>query len=461
MHLEGSSKKQSAKAKRIKGIRLQYFNLGMTALALITFIVLIFSTMRISVRYDTLVSQTQVYLACESDAVMLREASDYLTEQVRLFVERKNVRYMEAYFNEVNVNKRREKALESLTFHNQDPSAEEALYNALNSSNELMKREIYAMKLAACAQGIPESSLPAEIVNTKLSRWDEELFPVAKLSMSRNLVFDETYLEKKEEIDTYLDQFLESVLNTLEERQKYNENELGNVLAIQRVLIVILFIINLMTYVAIMILVARPLRIYIRQINDNKTLDVIGSYEFKYLALTYNDIFELHTANERKLAHKAEHDPLTGILNRRAFDDLRELLSEKSEPMTLILIDVDHFKEINDQYGHEVGDCILQKVARILSGNFRSDDFIVRLGGDEFVVVAVGIWSQQLNLIERKFNKINDQLKNPNDNLPPVSLSVGAASSDTGFNEELYRNADTALYEVKKRGRCGFMSYVK
>ena len=442
--------------RAIRGIKIRTFSIVMMILACITFVTLISSTFQVSVKYDTFVTQTEEYIACEGDALMLQEASDYLTEQVRLYVHNTDDRYMENYFTEIHETRRREQALESLKKHNQDDSVERELEAALESSNGLMHREIYAMKLAAEASGCDEQELPQEVRDMKLYEEDLLLTPDEKLEKARHMVFDPVYQTQKGSISGHLDRFSDSVMEELKDRQQNNERDLRLAYSYQRFFIAVLFILNVLTYAVITVLVVRPLHMFIKSIQKNETLEIVGSHEFQYLALTYNDIYEIRAQNEAKLAHKAEHDALTGILNRGAFDELKEILNDRTEPMTLVLVDVDHFKEINDSYGHETGDKILKKVATALSSSFRSEDFVVRIGGDEFVVVSIGVSKREIGALEKKFIKINRTLQYPEDGLPPVSLSIGAACSESGFHERLYKQADMALYKVKAHGRCGF-----
>lgn len=188
-------------------------------------------------------------------------------------------------------------------------------------------------------------------------------------------------------------------------------------------------------------------------------MEITGAYEFKYLALTYNDIYELNAANEMLLRHQAEHDPLTGILNRGAFDQAKKILQLKPRPIALLLIDVDKFKQINDGWGHETGDKVLKKVARMLEENFRASDIPARIGGDEFAVILDDSAPQKQQALKQKIQSMNRQLSCPKDGLPPVSLSVGGAFSQTGFSDDLYRMADAALYTVKENGRNGCRFY--
>ena len=184
-----------------------------------------------------------------------------------------------------------------------------------------------------------------------------------------------------------------------------------------------------------------------------------GSYEFKYLALTYNDIYELNATNEAMLSYRAEHDALTGIMNRGAFDRLQVFLRDKDGYLGLMIIDVDKFKLVNDGYGHEMGDRVLKMVAKLLEENFRATDYPARIGGDEFAVILTDAMPKIQEVVAEKVRFMNEVLQNPTDDLPKVSLSVGVAFSEHGFDEDLYKKADAALYEVKENGRCGCRFY--
>ena len=140
-------------------------------------------------------------------------------------------------------------------------------------------------------------------------------------------------------------------------------------------------------------------------------------------------------------------------MNRGAF--IQFARQQKQLPSALLLIDVDRFKEINDGYGHDTGDTALKKVARLLTTSFRASDTSARIGGDEFVVLMADICEDQKDVIQKKVEQMNEFLRHPSDGLPPMSLSVGVAFSDNGYNEELYKKADKALYFVKEHGRDG------
>jgi diguanylate cyclase len=167
---------------------------------------------------------------------------------------------------------------------------------------------------------------------------------------------------------------------------------------------------------------------------------------------------------DKELAQReASEDPLTGISNRRALNDaLRDLQHEPGTsplgarvsaetPVSLLVVDLDDFKEINDTYGHVVGDNVLQAVAMTMRGVARSDDLVARLGGDEFVVLARGADAAAgVHLAERITAAINALLVGTRDGTVSLSASVGVATA-VGEDEvgQLLAAADAAMYAVK------------
>ncbi len=187
-----------------------------------------------------------------------------------------------------------------------------------------------------------------------------------------------------------------------------------------------------------------------RMLTDEKGRN-IGSF------LTVRD-----DSDEQKLLQKeifnATHDSLTGVYNRAGYDLLLSRMDLDST--LLLLVDGDRFKQVNDSYGHEVGDRTLQKIARAISHSFRSDDSICRIGGDEFTVLMRNTGPAQYDLIRDRVKRINQELTDTSDGLPAITISVGIArGSDAADSTELYEQADRALYETKRNGRCGLTFY--
>lgn len=170
----------------------------------------------------------------------------------------------------------------------------------------------------------------------------------------------------------------------------------------------------------------------------------------------------LREAND-KLEEMATHDSLTGLLNRRALYDCssRELSRVQREqlPLSVIMIDLDHFKEINDRYGHLIGDQALLHAAGILQRSLREYDLLGRWGGEEFLMVLPGTdGPESLAVAERLRNEISrSPLHLADGRRISVRASFGVANLDLGTLENRFEalvdNADLALYQAKRQGR--------
>lgn len=129
---------------------------------------------------------------------------------------------------------------------------------------------------------------------------------------------------------------------------------------------------------------------------------------------------------------QAEHDAMTDLLNKGSFEKILAIYEKGDAPFAMILVDVDIFKSVNDTYGHATGDAILKKVSSLLKSTFRSVDYVCRIGGDEFAIVLVEMTSDLKYTIQEKITAVNQELSEPTDGLPAVSLSVGVAFSGPG-----------------------------
>ena len=197
-----------------------------------------------------------------------------------------------------------------------------------------------------------------------------------------------------------------------------------------------------------------PLNHMVESMQKQQTAKPAGVEELRFAARTYNAVLLENLASRERLSHEASHDALTGLLNRGAYELLFE--SVDKEHIALLLIDVDRFKQINDTYGHAVGDRVLKRVAEILRSSFRSVDIICRFGGDEFVVIMTRANSEMRQLVSNKIKNANELLMHPKDDLPPFSLSVGVAFSDRKNPKgDIFIDADAAAYRVKNAGGAG------
>jgi diguanylate cyclase len=163
-----------------------------------------------------------------------------------------------------------------------------------------------------------------------------------------------------------------------------------------------------------------------------------------------------------RVRQEAVHDPLTGLSNRRAFDDrladsLDQTLKELKS-ICLLMVDVDHFKDINDKHGHQIGDKILQYIASVLKKNFKGKDLVARYGGDEFAVIVENAPSAGVHSVAETVRKVVEEsnLKRTDTGEPlgDVTVSIGyecARSGDTPG--KMLDRTDKALYQAKLKGR--------
>ena len=155
----------------------------------------------------------------------------------------------------------------------------------------------------------------------------------------------------------------------------------------------------------------------------------------------------------------ANTDPLTGLYNRRRSEEagtrLLTLARRYGQPLSLAIIDLDRFKQVNDRYGHAMGDAVLRRVAGMLKEAFRGEDVIARWGGEEFVVIMYGAPGSDG---VRRMNELLSELTAatpPGDTAPHLSFSAGVAEFPAAGEDlhSLYRAADQALYRAKELGR--------
>lgn len=166
------------------------------------------------------------------------------------------------------------------------------------------------------------------------------------------------------------------------------------------------------------------------------------------------------------LTYLADHDPLTRLLTRRALEErLDWMLSQPGAPgscLGVLYLDVDHFKETNDSYGHAAGDRLLVEVARRLTATARAGDLVARLGGDEIAVVLLGLKDTgDAEVVARKIHRaLNEPVAIGPDVSVPAKVSIGVAVGHEGEPaERLLHHADLALYQAKRTGRNRTVRY--
>jgi diguanylate cyclase (GGDEF)-like protein len=163
---------------------------------------------------------------------------------------------------------------------------------------------------------------------------------------------------------------------------------------------------------------------------------------------------------QAKLKEEAIRDPLTGLFNRRYLGEMLPIELARSKransSLTILLLDIDHFKNINDTYGHQVGDTVLQSVGNTLQGNVRAGDIVCRFGGEEFLLIFPGMEAAYSHARAEKLRiLIESQTISEKDQSITITISIGGSvyPQDGDSGDKLISLADLALYRAKQNGR--------
>lgn len=177
------------------------------------------------------------------------------------------------------------------------------------------------------------------------------------------------------------------------------------------------------------------------------------------LKVAHDELTRAHAqlaSAHRRLSEKASRDEMTGMLNRENFFAALDGSRRKSDRGALLIIDADHFKKINDSFGHLTGDQALLQIASAISRGVRSGDVLGRIGGEEFGAYLVGATDDEAKLVAERIRNEVEKLRFQPDNerSVPLTVSIGGTRCPVEANvSELMRAADKRLYEAKARGR--------
>jgi len=157
-----------------------------------------------------------------------------------------------------------------------------------------------------------------------------------------------------------------------------------------------------------------------------------------------------------RLAEEARHDGMTGLLNREAFLSALSNTRRRSDGGALLLIDADHFKQINDRHGHQAGDEALVRISEAIRKGVRKEDLVARIGGEEFAVYLAGVDREEAMIVAERVRLGVEAIRFwPSEGkMLPMSVSIGVARIETGMTwSQVMREADRRLYEAKQQGR--------
>ena len=421
--------------------------------------IVLIATFKVTDQYANANSATQEFLACQNAVYTVRDAIHDLNEYARDFAVSGNAEQVIQYFNEIQVKRSVDSAVEEMESYLVNDRTLKQLETAIQLSTRMSEIQQYAMRLSVEAYEYDINRYPVLLKNVELTEEDLALSREEQRNRALDLLFSKDYVLLRGQVDVRINLCKDTLVESMTSRQQESSEAMHRQLRTQRLLVIGLSAVLLLVLLFVLLLVVQPIRRLVRGINNMEQVGVRGSSEMMFLVETYNQMTSQMQDANAKLDYKATHDALTGLYNRSAYDALWG--HGRDENIALLIVDVDYFKEVNDTYGHDVGDKVLIRVANILTDSFREADKVCRIGGDEFSVIMVGVTSAVTGVIRRKIDGAAKLLAQPEGNVPGVTISVGVAFSDQlKEDEDLFKNADRALYRVKENGRngCGFYS---
>lgn len=422
-------------------------------MSVITLVIIIFCIMMsintsLTNRYNQKsVELSKLHIKYTDIASKLMDGSDTLTEQVRMFSQTGQRKYMDAYFKEANIDRNRDKAINDLKSMNVSARAIGIIEDAMNESVDLMEREYYSMRLTAAAYGIAEDELPEEVKNVSLSPEDSLLSAEEMSKRARELVFGDEYTSEKNKIMGEVDTFLSNMIEEAEREydvllRKVNVHSYiqeGQIIAL--IIIILLLMLFLYSYIVFPIVKAA------KNIEKGEAIEMPKFLaEMDSLAQSYNNLQLKNIDLVQQLRFQAETDSLTRLGNRVAYKEYSERIKNIKEKVLLFLFDINNMRDVNNSQGHAAGDTLLCNTAACIWEVFGKNEHMncFRIGGDEFVAYIIG---EDENYATTHINKFNKRQKEYD-----ISVSVGYAYADdmsAESTQKLFNAADKMMYRKK------------
>ena len=440
---------ESRSGEKNGGIRLNHLNILLICVGLILVVFMAVSMYRTTTSVKDVVSFTNSYLASQQTGGMLHEFDGNLADQAMAFVQSGEPGPAKAY------EAQRDIINAQLDTYDSEASVSEASYEEFRKAEKAFRSRCEAQERAMrlVADTLPKplfEALPAFLQERELSAEDQALSPEEKKTTAVALLTAEDYTALRTAIRESVD--LSHRKSSEDGQAKANETfaRVMGIVRNQTVLVLLLLCVAVAALLLNRLLILRPMQKSVDSLDRHQPIPEKGCYEMRHLARVYNDVLKDNEDKKEALAYTATHDPLTGVYNRAAFDKTYRKL-EKQAHVGIVVVDVDHFKQYNDEFGHDIGDRVLCTAVEAMKRHFRSVDHISRIGGDEFCVIMPGSDYCQAEMICNKIRQINRELSENNGDLPPVTITAGIAFWDRPCPQgSLFKDADSALLEMKK-----------
>ena len=441
---------ENRKRKKGQGVPIKRLNTIMLIIALIIAACMIIVMYFSSVTYKETHEITQNLSKWRTSAYDLQVGSDFLTDRIRCFVATGNKVYLDDYFEEANVTKRRDNALKNLESHRTYTAALSDLRKAMEESTQLMDAEYTAAKLTVLAHGQDLSEYPEEIQEAEVSDSDMSLSDEKKKEKATDLVFGEDYRKAKNQISDYMQKCMDSLSEDMGADQLKMSAKLETQLIIEDILTVMMIIVIILIVVLNSRLVVRPLEYTIELIREDKDLPMQGATEVRFLAKTYNRLRHTSINTEDQPHYEEMHDAETDLYNADGYEFLMKNID--CETSALLYIEDEKYDDVIEKHGQEVADRMTVLAAKQLRKAFRSHDYVCRLDNGLLAVILVNAAPAMTDLIKDKIKDVNSKLKFKDETLPPINLHMGGAFGGDGEDaDELQEHAKQALEGLNEK----------
>jgi len=439
-----------------RGISLSLSNFIMICIGVVVALLMVHANYQTNENYHLMDAAIRDSILSQESTGKMESISSSMSSSALAFVQTGDPSHVFAYIGqrtELNSDFS-ENGMLSPAWQKEDPD----LAQAISAFDALRSTEWTAMRLKAETLPMPLSSLPEPLQQVALPDEYAALTSEEKEAVASALLSSPEYNGLKTQLAGSVDASHRYVSERASERTGKASAQLGGVVMRQRILIIVFIVIAFLALFLNRFLVLLPISRSVERLDRRERIPVRGSSEMRHLARVYNDVLQDNMEKTEALSYTASHDALTGVWNRAAFDKAYRLY--RGGQIGMLVVDVDHFKLFNDDHGHDTGDRVLVRVANTLKRYFREEDHISRVGGDEFCIILLDVCQEQAEHIYRTVEKINAALAVPEADLPPISVSVGAAFWDRPDPvADILKDADTALLQVKKNRTSNCIVY--
>ena len=440
--------------KKNTGIRLSRLNILLICAGIVLALLMAIYMYQTSDSVRQIVTVTNDFLSNQQTGGMLKDFARNMSDQAMAFVQSGDPGTAKAYEGQMNtINTQLDEYEPDSTY---SEIANEEFGKAVSIFRAMQAEELRAMRLTADTLPQPvRDALPAIVTETELSAEDQALSPEEKKAAAVAILTAEEYAAGEEQISTAVDMNHRYASVAGQERADRTFARVKGIIGDQTILVLMFVALSVLALLLNRKLILAPIRKSVNSLDRRETIPEEGCYEMRHLARVYNDVLKDNEEKTEELSYTASHDALTGVFNRDAFDKFYRQI-EKKEHYGIIMLDVDHFKQYNDEFGHDIGDKVLCTAVEAMKRHFRSEDHISRVGGDEFCIIMPGTDQDQAERIREKILLINRELAEDCGDMPPISVSAGIAFWDRPKPDgSLLKDADSALMDLKKtRDKC-------